>query len=82
MSDLSAGCDIFISLLLDACKFNNGGCDENAYCDVMDYGTTFCTCQPGYTGDGVSCQSICDNGYNGDCPSKAQCSISEVCNCS
>jgi len=73
--------DFYCTELLDACKFNNGGCDDNAQCDVMDYGMPVCTCQPGYTGDGTTCQSTCDNGYNGDCPSKAKCSLSEVCYC-
>jgi len=39
---------------IDECATNNGGCSAQASCSNFDGGFT-CTCQSGYTGDGVTC---------------------------
>ena len=41
---------IFIGQPMDACKYNNGGCDPNADCTQRPKcGTIVCTCKIGYT---------------------------------
>lgn len=39
---------------VDECSSNNGGCHEHATCDNTE-GSFTCTCQPGYSGDGLHC---------------------------
>ncbi|WP_233262264.1 lamin tail domain-containing protein [Vitiosangium sp. GDMCC 1.1324] len=39
----------------DECGFNNGGCSMNATCTNIP-GSRMCTCNPGYTGDGLTCE--------------------------
>ena len=39
---------------VDECAENNGGCSEHATCtNIPD--SFYCTCYPGYTGDGFTC---------------------------
>jgi len=39
---------------VDECAENNGGCSEHATCtNIPD--SFYCTCKPGYTGDGFTC---------------------------
>ena len=46
-----------VILLLDIneCSTNNGGCSVNAQCTNVIGGTRTCTCNAGYTGDGIIC---------------------------
>jgi protocatechuate 3,4-dioxygenase beta subunit len=39
---------------LDECGYNNGGCSENATCTNIP-GSRTCACNPGYSGDGLTC---------------------------
>ena len=39
---------------IDECSSSNGGCHEDAACDNIE-GSFTCTCQPGYSGDGLNC---------------------------
>lgn len=39
------------------CSENNGGCDENADCYVLDNGHVKCVCKTGYTGNGQECHT-------------------------
>ena len=42
---------------INECESNDSNnCDENAQCTNTD-GSYICTCNPGYSGDGVSCTS-------------------------
>jgi hypothetical protein len=49
-----------VTLTLDPCATNNGGCDDNATCSGTT-GTAVCTCNTGYSGDGLTCVG----GYSG-----------------
>jgi hypothetical protein len=42
---------------LNECLVNNGGCSENASCTNLP-GSRTCACNPGYTGDGLTCQAV------------------------
>ena len=46
---------------VDECQSSDPVCDINANCSNT-YGSYFCTCRSGYTGDGLQC--------NGNLPSK------------
>ena len=39
---------------VDECSSSNDGCHEHATCDNTE-GSFTCTCQPGYSGDGLYC---------------------------
>ncbi|XP_076821613.1 uncharacterized protein LOC143468345 isoform X3 [Clavelina lepadiformis] len=43
---------------IDECNLNLDNCDENAECINTD-GSFDCVCKEGYTGDGVTCTSVC-----------------------
>ena len=49
--------NIHVVLLLDIneCSSNNGGCSVNAQCTNVVGGTRICTCNTGYSGDGITC---------------------------
>ena len=56
------------------CSNNNGGCSVNANCTV-DNGTTVCTCNQGFTGNGILCFDIDEClTSDGGCDSNALCS--------
>ena len=40
---------------VDECGYNNGGCSANATCANIP-GSRTCTCNPGYSGDGLVCE--------------------------
>ena len=40
---------------INECSTNNGGCSANAQCTNVVGGTRTCTCNTGYTGDGINC---------------------------
>ena len=42
---------------LNECLFDNGGCDVNATCTNLP-GSRTCTCNSGYTGDGLTCETL------------------------
>jgi len=41
----------------DECEFGLDNCHEDATCSGQDLGFN-CTCNPGYTGDGVTCSKL------------------------
>ena len=41
---------------IDECSLDANNCDDNAACTDTE-GSFFCTCNTGYTGDGVNCTS-------------------------
>ena len=45
---------VFIDIDRDECATNNDNCDANATCDNTA-GSFTCTCNSGYSGNGVSC---------------------------
>ena len=51
-------CSAIYILLLDTneCALGTDNCDANAVCADTE-GSFTCTCNPGYEGDGVTCQS-------------------------
>ena len=40
---------------INECLTNNGGCSINAQCTNVIGGNRTCTCNAGYTGDGIVC---------------------------
>ena len=42
---------------IDECSLGRDDCNESARCDDTD-GSFDCTCNPGYSGDGVNCEGI------------------------
>ena len=40
---------------INECLANNGGCSINAQCTNVIGGNRTCTCNAGYTGDGIVC---------------------------
>ena len=49
----------YYSADINECSLNTDNCDANAACADTE-GSFTCTCNPGYEGDGVTCQSIKD----------------------
>lgn len=47
-----------LSLAVDPCVNNNGGCASTALCSVGGDGSAICTCKAGYSGNGKSCSDI------------------------
>ena len=43
---------------INECSANNGGCSVNAQCTNVIGGPRICTCNAGYTGDGITCAGI------------------------
>ena len=41
---------------MNECSLNTDNCDANAACTDTE-GSFTCTCNPGYTGDGITCTS-------------------------
>jgi hypothetical protein len=52
---------------INECAANTDNCSANGYCTNTP-GMFTCTCNPGYTGDGVTCAkpTVCDKGYADD----------------
>ena len=49
---------VYILLDIDECAADIDTCDTNASC--MNVGGSFtCTCNPGYSGDGLTCTGEC-----------------------
>ena len=48
-------CNIFVYLDINECSADPGPCDTNAACANSPDGSFTCTCNSGYTGDGISC---------------------------
>ena len=44
---------------IDECAANNGGCSSEATC-TNTIGSFTCTCLPGYSGDGLTCEGKSD----------------------
>ncbi|XP_066025909.1 cubilin-like [Pocillopora verrucosa] len=59
---------------IDECALGTQGCSENALCN-NNKGSYNCSCKPGYSGDGQTCEDIdeCATG-------KTNCSADAVCN--
>ncbi len=57
-----ATCSVGQCLSTNPCAVNNGGCDTNATCTPTGGSTRTCMCNPGYSGDGVTCSSL-DGGF-------------------
>ena len=50
-------CVLFFHVDINECESDNSNnCDENAQCTNTE-GSYTCTCNPGYTGDGIICAS-------------------------
>lgn len=49
---------LFYQKLGSLCETNNGGCDINAECHVLADNRVQCTCNPGFTGNGLICKEI------------------------
>jgi hypothetical protein len=48
------------SMVIDACEFNNGGCDANAQCSHdAQTNAVQCTCKTGFTNTGCSAKVVC-----------------------
>ncbi len=45
----------YLVIDVDECGYNNGGCSVNATCTNTP-GSRTCACNPGYTGDGITCE--------------------------
>ena len=61
----SATCIYILLLDTNECTLGTDNCDANAACADTE-GSFTCTCNPGYEGDGVTCQSkntVCFNNY-------------------
>jgi len=43
---------------IDDCATNNGGCDTHASCSNTPAGFITCTCNTGYTGNGITCDGM------------------------
>ena len=56
-SDLGTNCESDIN----ECLTGNGGCDANATCTNTP-GSRICTCNAGYSGDGLTCTTTCGDG--------------------
>ena len=57
--NLSNSCYVyFCPLDIDECATRADNCDTNAIC-TNSPGSFACTCNHGYTGDGVTCMGIC-----------------------
>ena len=41
--------------VIDPCTAGTAGCSVNASCAINDDGTANCTCDEGFTGDGMTC---------------------------
>ncbi|CAH3133081.1 unnamed protein product, partial [Porites lobata] len=63
----------FFFLDINECATNTDNCDVNAYCNNT-VGSHNCTCNPGYTGNGTTCEDVneCTTGYH-NCDSNAFC---------
>jgi hypothetical protein len=59
------------------CAVDNGGCDSNASCEMDAEGTIFCTCEPGWDGDGFDCADIDECAGENGCDPNASCENSD-----
>ena len=68
----------------DLCTLGYHSCSENATCSVLGDSVS-CTCNPGFTGDGVQCSPLAEDPcYQLECTEHAQCvreAVSAVCVC-
>ena len=72
--------DIF-SFYTDICMLQYHNCHGNATCQPDTEG--FCVCNPGFIGDGMSCENICDTNLS-RCHTNASCQVDNmdvVCTC-
>jgi hypothetical protein len=53
----TSGSQDFVVTDVDECGYSNGGCSANAACTNTP-GSRTCACNPGYSGDGVTCEPI------------------------
>jgi hypothetical protein len=51
----TSGSQDFVVTDVDECGYNNGGCSANATCTNIP-GSRTCACNPGYSGDGLTCE--------------------------
>ena len=49
--------NVCIIFVLDINECDSNPCDTNAFCENFD-GTFTCTCNSGFTGDGMSCEGM------------------------
>ena len=54
----SQGIIPILNSISDIDECSGGVCDSNAMCNNTD-GSYICTCNTGYSGDGLSCTGIC-----------------------
>jgi hypothetical protein len=69
----------------DVCAVGNGGCDGYATCAIGPVGKKVCTCNAGWSGDGLTCADLdeCKAG-TADCATQATCANEEgsyTCTC-
>lgn len=65
----------------DVCLLQYHNCHENATCQLDTEG--FCVCNPGFIGDGMSCENICNTNMS-RCHTNASCQVDNmdvVCTC-
>ena len=65
----------------DVCLLQYHNCHENATCQLDTEG--FCVCNPGFIGDGMSCENICNTNMS-RCHTNATCQVDNmdvVCTC-
>ncbi len=52
-----ATCSVGQCVSTNPCAVNNGGCDTHATCAPTGGASRTCTCNPGYSGDGLTCSA-------------------------
>ena len=56
LNDIDSVCAVYHADINECESDDSNNCDENAQC-TNTVGTYICSCNPGYTGDGVICAS-------------------------
>jgi len=64
-----------------SCEVDNGGCDDNAMCTVVDAGIV-CTCNTDYEGNGETCTKLpkCADEVNGGCDTAPMATCNDATN--